>query len=541
MATPVTGTVTCATTTTLNSTYAGVSPSDHRNYNVDTSLGDVSGIVSGGAIVDGFGLAFTNTVGGANELLIVNDGTIQVSAGNLATAGGSAALSVTALGATNVDYGGTGNVINLGTGGDGISMTTTGTGSLVANVGGNVTSAVGGTGIFVIGGTGTTRITTTVGRTVRADFVGVWAAAGDGNVQIINNANVVGLAANGLDWGILGQSGGLGGVSIANGGAIGSAGDRIVSSGITGQVSSAANTAGLSITGTGPVFTTGTGIWAINAGTGLTNVNYTGAINTTTGDGILTLATSGDTTITTGAITTAGGGNAVSTSSTTGDQIITIGGAVTSAGAEVIDAVSTSGDITINVNGNVTRTGAVFDVIATDTAGISTVNVQAARTIGGAGAGDILNFYGTGAATLNNSGTIGTATSGLAIFAPGAGAVTVNNLAGGVINGNFLLGGFADTITNGGTISLRGASNFGAGADTFTNAAAGIITLTANSSLVGLETFTQNGRINLDYLHADRTGGRLQQRRTIDTAATPGWRASPPSATPARSTWRRER
>ena len=42
-----------------------------------------------GAIVDGFGLAFTNTVGGANELLIVNDGTIQINAGNSATAGGT--------------------------------------------------------------------------------------------------------------------------------------------------------------------------------------------------------------------------------------------------------------------------------------------------------------------------------------------------------------------------------------------------------------------------------------------------------------------
>ena len=42
-----------------------------------------------------------------------------------------------------------------------------------------------------------------------------------------------------------------------------------------------------------------------------------------------------------------------------------------------------------------------------------------------------------------------------------------------------------------------GITDFGAGADTLTNNAAGIITLTGNTSLVGLETFTQNGRINL--------------------------------------------
>src|SRR6187399_2338203 len=56
-ATPVTGTVTCADTTTTDTTYAGVSPSVHRNYNVDTSAGSVTGTVSAGSVVDGFGLA----------------------------------------------------------------------------------------------------------------------------------------------------------------------------------------------------------------------------------------------------------------------------------------------------------------------------------------------------------------------------------------------------------------------------------------------------------------------------------------------------
>ena len=101
-ASPVTGTIVCGTTTTTDTTYAGVSPSVHREYLVDTSTGDVTGTVSTGAVVDGFGLAFTNTVGGANDIIVVNDGTIQVDALNTPTAGGSAALNITAIAGTPV-------------------------------------------------------------------------------------------------------------------------------------------------------------------------------------------------------------------------------------------------------------------------------------------------------------------------------------------------------------------------------------------------------------------------------------------------------
>ena len=87
-ATPVTGTVTCADTTTGDSTYAGVSPATDRNYNVDTSAGDVTGTVSAGATVDGFGLSFTNTVGGANDIIIVNNGAVENDSGNVTPVNG---------------------------------------------------------------------------------------------------------------------------------------------------------------------------------------------------------------------------------------------------------------------------------------------------------------------------------------------------------------------------------------------------------------------------------------------------------------------
>src|SRR4030095_3581565 len=138
-AAPVTGTVTCATTTTTDTTNAGASPASDRNYNVDTSAGDVTGTVSAGAIVDNFGLAFTNTVGGANDLFVVNGGTVQVNALNTPAAGGSAALDISAIAATNVDYSGAGDILNLGAGA-GLSIDSTGTGNINAVIGGSVLS-----------------------------------------------------------------------------------------------------------------------------------------------------------------------------------------------------------------------------------------------------------------------------------------------------------------------------------------------------------------------------------------------------------------
>ena len=52
-ATPVSGTVTCADTTSADTTYTGVSPANNRNYNVDTSTIAFTGTVSAGEIVGG--------------------------------------------------------------------------------------------------------------------------------------------------------------------------------------------------------------------------------------------------------------------------------------------------------------------------------------------------------------------------------------------------------------------------------------------------------------------------------------------------------
>ena len=140
VATPVTGTITCADTTTGDTTYAGVSPASDRNYNVDTSGGDVTGTISAGATVDDFGLSFTNTVGGANDIIIVNNGAVEYGAANgTPTQGVDAALGVLAIGATNIDYSGDGDIINLGSGA-GLGVQNNGTGTVIIDTAGAVTS-----------------------------------------------------------------------------------------------------------------------------------------------------------------------------------------------------------------------------------------------------------------------------------------------------------------------------------------------------------------------------------------------------------------
>jgi hypothetical protein len=208
-ASPVAGTVTCATTTTTDTTYAGVSPAIDRHYLVDTSTTAFTGTVSAGAIIDDFGLAFTNTVGGTNALNVVNNGVIQVDALLTPTQGGSAALDISAIGATPVNYSGAGDIFNLGTGA-GLRIDSTGTGNITAVVGGSVTSTTAEAISIAHSGTaGNISLTTTAGETISAGNgqdgieVDILNAASAGTVTVTNAAairgTVAGTGTDGID------------------------------------------------------------------------------------------------------------------------------------------------------------------------------------------------------------------------------------------------------------------------------------------------------------------------------------------------------
>ena len=530
-ATPVAGTVVCGTTTTTDTTYAGVSPSVSRNYNVDTSTGAFTGSVTPStAIVDGYGLAFTNTVGGANALNVINDGTIQINTGNTATLTGSDdALSITAIGATSVNYSGAGSIINNGAavGGAGLEISSSGTGDLTATVGGNV-STLGNEYAVRLNQNGTDGnvvVSTATGTTLRGGFGGVAGfvnnAASDGTVSVTNNAAVGSrtTALNTFVFGVVGQSAGIGAVTVVNNGAVGLATDRALQEGVYGRITNAVSTAPLSVSGSGAVFSAGTGVNAINLGLGTTTVNYTGAVNSTgaLGINVSTAATTAATSVTTGAgavSATGVGGVGINVSGVAAPATVTTGaGAVT--GTDYGIQVATTGVQTINANG--VTTGAIAGIHSNTTA-LRTINVGAAGNVTGTTQSILL--ANTGGAAVNNSGIIGgAAATGLAINAATATApVVVTNAASGVLNGRLTLGAGADSLVNGGTFNTQATTDFGAGVDVLNNQTAGIINILGATTFANLETFTQNGRINLGANTLTLSGTPFVNAGTIDTS-----------------------
>ena len=530
-ATPVAGTVACGTTTTTDTTYAGVSPSASRNYNVDTSTTIFTGsVTSSTAIVDGFGLAFTNTVGGANALNVINDGTIQINTGNTATLTGSDdALSITAIGLTSVNYSGAGSIINNGAavGGAGLEISSSGIGNLTAAVGGNVSTLGNDYAVRLNqnGTDGNVVVSTATGTTLRGGFGGVAGfvnnVASDGTVSVTNNAAVGSrtTALNTFVFGVVGQSIGIGAVSVVNNGAVGLATDRALQVGVYGRITNAASTAALSVSGSGAVFSAANGVEAINFGLGTTTVNYTGAVNSTgaLGINVSTAATTAATSVTTGAgavSATGVGGVGINVSGVAAPTTVTTGaGAVT--GTDYGIQVATTGVQTINANG--VTTGAIAGIHSNTTA-LRTINVGAAGNVTGTTQSILL--ANTGGAAVNNSGIIGApAATGLAINAATATApVVVTNNATGVLNGRLTFGTGTDSLVNGGTFNTQGTTDFAAGADVLNNQTAGIINILGATTFANLETFTQNGRINLNANTLTLSGTPFVNAGTIDTS-----------------------
>ncbi|MFC0590201.1 autotransporter outer membrane beta-barrel domain-containing protein [Novosphingobium aquiterrae] len=178
--------------------------------------------------------------------------------------------------------------------------------------------------------------------------------------------------------------------------------------------------------------------------------------------GIAAQTTNGALTLNTGAIQAAGAG--VTANSTTGTITTNVTGNVTSTGAPAAALLltSTSGPINVNVTGgNVTN--ATSTAISADTAALATVNVAAGRTVSGATA--IAAPNAAGSLTVVNNGTL----TGTTAAVNSAAVTNLTNSTTGVINGGLILSAFNDIVTNNGTLSLSGTSDFGLGADRLTN------------------------------------------------------------------------
>ncbi|WP_146604629.1 autotransporter outer membrane beta-barrel domain-containing protein [Rhodoplanes roseus] len=324
----------------------------------------------------------------------------------------------------------------------------------------------------------------------------------------------------------------LGAVTITNSGSVTSTDDRgIYADG--GYSNTVLEPVTVSVTNTGTVSAYLAGIRVIDY-QGLALLTNSGTVTSTTRQGLVAWSAAGDTTIVNSGTVTAHDDNAVHAMTETGTVTVTNSGTlhaydntaiadsgighagiwaeagvsgavvVTNTAAGVITAPSDFGIVALSASGNVTVTNAGT---ITSRGGISAgssdgdVSVTNAGTITATGATNpvaVAVSVTTGTATVTNTGTINggfTATGGTSNFVNQG---TWNLLPTGVTTASWTLAG-TSSFSNQGlvTVAAGGSATFN-GLTTFTNAAAGQLSLGAGSSLnlIGT-TFVNDGRIDI--------------------------------------------
>ena len=542
------------TTTTTDTLYPANIPSD-RAYEFTTDVNLVVNVAPT-ATVDGFGLALVDLGGSSNFLNINNNGAIQVDAGNTPTAGGGdAALFVSSVD-TPIVYNGGGSIANLGTG-DGFGVAITGSGSLNATIGGGV-RAENGDAIQVVSTAptgGAISIATTAGNVIGAsggDGIDV-TTAGTGDVNILSTAAIgsAGLA-NTLQNGIIATSTGTGNVTVASdAGTVGTLADRAQLAGITATITNAVSDGNVGVTvGTGGVASVGDAVVASTTGTGDVSVLTNGVLDSLDGTGIETDATSGTTSIITNAAINAGAfgidasstggaltldanaavtsaGNAIVLANTDGAINADISGAATSNSGIGLLTTSTNGNQLLTVSGPVSSvdTGINSTVTGTGTLGITAsgpINssagdgIAAASTTGAltvdagvitAGAVGIYASTTDGTLSVNQSGALTSSDIGIDVQSSGTGAVTVNRTGTGVLTSTGSTGIQADSTT--GAINITtGAISAVAGDGVDAETTTGPITVNVTGNVSGGAS---------DGVHAVSTSGNVLVNVTAGT------------------------
>ncbi|WP_277983103.1 beta strand repeat-containing protein [Sphingomonas faeni] len=397
-------------------------------------------------------------------------GNVSITADNVATAGyASNGVLGAALNAGNVDIA-VGNVTTTGDASIGVAAQAYGD-AAVAVTGTVRTSGYGATGIDVYAG---------------------------GNATVRNTGAIVtnGIEANGIDvQSVFGDVAVSGAGSVTTNGAF--------STGIRAR-----SYYGAIAIATGAVTTTGEGSSGIDAyATGGVTVNA-GTVRST-GIGI-SAGASYSVAVTAGSVATTGeGAHGISAASFGGDVTVRAGDVrVAGPGAIAIRAFGFGGGADVGVTGTVTSaTDTAISIIAGGAGGggnialgspaldgLARLNVGSAGVV--RGATNAVTVSSTNGSSITNGGAIIGGT-GYAIEASG-GATTITNT--GSLTGRLLLTGNADRLTNSGTFTLVGNSDFGAGTDGLTNT--GTVTLGASgavrtAAINNLETFANSGLIEL--------------------------------------------
>ncbi|RUW88178.1 autotransporter outer membrane beta-barrel domain-containing protein [Mesorhizobium sp. M7A.F.Ca.US.010.02.1.1] len=449
-------TVQCDTTSTTDTTFPADAPNDRNYQNLLPTPVIVT--VDPGTTVSGYGLAVSNADTGG--VTVTNNGTISVDAGNTPTAGGTAALSVSAAGGA-ITYTG-GNIINHGAGNAFDVTQTGGVGSIDINVSGNIFSAAG-EGITVRDVATSTGISVTTNAvtalTAGKDAIDVQTQSLTGNITEVANGDI-----------------------------------KAGNAGMVAAILNASGTGNIDVTANGSIDAR-FGIDAENFGSGSTTVTTVGPVTATSGNGIYAQSAGAAVTVTAGDVTSTGN-----------TAIIAQQTKAAGSGAVNVTAGNVSGTTGIRTLNN--GTGAIG--IITN----GTVEGDIAAISAQSNSGNAIGITLSGA-THNTALTA----AALAITTSD-GATTILN--GGALTGRVELGGYADLLTNHATWTTGGTSLFGAGIDTVTNTAAASLRTASNgatqetTTFSGLELLSNAGRLTMQDGGA---GDRTELAATVALAA----------------------
>ena len=200
--------------------------------------------------------------------------------------------------------------------------------------------------------------------------------------------------------------------------------------------------------------------------------------------------------------------------STTGAVIVTVNGDVTTptAGSAPISMVSSTGTHTVLVNSDIAGDFGIFS----STDGARDITIAAGGSVDGDTQAAI-HLEGSGTADITNAGTVGSASTDFAVNASAAGDTVLTNQSGGVVNGFLTLSAGADTFSNAGTWNTQGTTDFGGGIDDFANDAGGVFSLAGDTTLANLETFSNDGTIDLATFTLTGPAIAFVNNGTIDT------------------------
>ena len=437
-----------------------------RNSGVDLRVTTLSGAINGGAGID-----VVNS--GSGQLIIrTADVTGATGAGITATqsAGANGQVSIDTTGATvsgatdgivvansgnNRSFVSTGSVLASNGIGVDISNAATTTDLLLNTIGGPVSGTTGGVRA-ANGGSG--RLSIITADVTAANGTGISASNAGTDLSIDSSAGSV----SGGDYGIYASNAGTGTLSITTGNVVGSGASGIFAYQQSGGAGLTIDTSGGSVTGSyNGIIAGGFGSGDMLITTGdVTGGNGTGVYGYQGGAGT-------DLTIDTSAGTVSGATNGVYAQSYGAGALSITTGAVTALGGNAITAIAQAGTngIAITTSGDV----------AGSALGIYALNNGSAPTV------------------IVNDGSV-TADTFEAIRTRGAGSQITNN---GAITGFVSLSDADDTLTNNGAFNAVGDSTFGAGSDTLTNNGTFAVGSAGPVSLIGLETFANNGLIDL--------------------------------------------